>query len=358
MGADYGYFTEFDFQSSNLINSLEYTSIGYPANRAAKLEAVADSGELILSKEVYDIVKSDLKSLGNKLEGSKNVKIINKYSTLESYVFTAFNRIEPTNRYKNRMNTANDKYRMNIDNKRFSDIEFTDAKKIIDFDNLSLLNPKKVDAVVIYADIRGFTKKFKSDGSNLIQMSLLTKEVLTKMYTSVVYKQGTHIQFQGDRESAIRNDFGTEDYVLKGLQIAMYILEQIITSNNAINHQLSIGIGCSFGKVYAAKVGIKSHKHNLIMGEAVKEANIAEDEFADNNEIAITKDMYNHLLFVSNSRYMSLIKQIFRKKGLDHYVTKYKFSEFNRLLTELNLQKNAEEARMNNAQRPWHNVNI
>lgn len=354
MGADYGYFTEFDFSPESNNSFIEYTSIGYSANRAAKLESVSDIGELIISKEAFDIIKVQLKSSPVTPDSGKSNKVNYKYYNSNVYSFTDFNNIESTQRFDTKMNIANDRYISNIQNKRFGDIIFTDANKKIDFDNLSLLSPKKIDAVVIYADIRGFTKKFKADGSNLMEMSKLTKEILQLMYKSVITKEGSHVQFQGDRESALRNDYGTGDYVLNGLQVAMFILESVSKAHISTNNNLQIGIGCSYGAVFASKVGIRNHKHNLIMGETVKDANEAEDLIAGNNELAITKDMYQYLANCLDGKYKQLMKEIFNPKGSTHYVTTITYTDFTNKLFRVLQNKNAIEAKENNAQRPWH----
>lgn len=354
MGADFGFFTEFDFQSSSNDNYIEYTSIGFPANRAAKLEAVADTGELIISKEAFEIVKSQFKAMLYSPQIEKIQRVNNKYINSEMYSFTAFDKIEISQSYESKYNIANNRYMSNIRDKSFGDIIFTNANKKVDFDNLSLLSPKKVESVVIYADIRGFTKKFNSDGSNLVEMSRLTKDILQKMYKAVIAKDGSHVQFQGDRESALRNDFGEEDHVLKGLQVAMYILEIVINLQVANDNKLQIGIGCSQGTVFAAKVGIRNHKHNLIMGETVKQANEAEDLFAGNNEIAIRKEMYDYLIKCCNAQYRNIIISIFKPKGDFHYITTTTFSEFNDRLFNTMQEGNADEAKHNKAQRPWY----
>lgn len=358
MGADYGYFTEFDFNPTTDQNSVEFTSIGFPANRAAKLEGNADEGELLISIEGYTVIRRLLTANLSLTSNSKAQKINIKYSNSEIYTFSNFENIADTNRYRSKFNTAQVRYSNNITQKRFGDIIFTDANKQVNFDNLSLLSPKRIDAVVIYADIRGFTKKFNKDGSNLIAMSRTTKLVLKEMYDSVINKGGTHVQFQGDRESAFRNDYDQDDYVLKGLQTAMYILEKIKLQSQTTGNNFHIGIGCSHGTVYAAKVGIRGHKHNLILGETVKKANFAEDEHAGDDQIAITQDMYSYLLQTKNSRYKNVISDIFKYDNDGHYVTSTKFSEFTQILMRLAENYNSQDAKPHNPQRPWHDQSI
>jgi len=355
MGADYGYFTEFDFNPirSNS-NSIEYTSIGYPANRAAKMQSAASDGELIISNEVYQIIQRHLKTSPNKPLRDKIDTIRSKYANVELFSFTSYSDIDYSKANESKINIANTTFSNNINEKRFSDIVFTGARTKIDFENISLLSPKKVDAVVIYADIRGFTKKFASDGSNLIKMSELTKLILKDMYKSVITKNGVHIQFQGDRESAIRNDFGDIDYVLSGLQIAMHILETVKNLEIAKENNLQIGIGCSHGAVFAAKVGIRKHKHNLIMGETVKQANFAEDLHAGNNEIAIRREMYQYLCELNKGKYRRVMNTIFKRQDDNHYVTRTTLNLFNQLLFESHQDRNAKEAKNDNSQRAWH----
>ena len=201
---------------------------------------------------------------------------------------------------------------------------------------------------MIYADIRGFTKKFKEDGSNLPEMSKKTVDILTKMYETVINRTGSHVQFQGDRESALRNRYGDTDYVYDGLIISMDLLDKIQESGL----DLHIGIGCSYGTVFAARIGFKNRKHNIILGEAVNEANTAEDEFADEDQIAITGEMYRYVLKVFNGKYKLEFENIFTKKE-NYYVTTCGLKKWRSRIDDIQSKKSSIEAKKDSSYKPW-----
>lgn len=355
MGADFGYFTEFDFQPNGSIVELEYTSIGFPANRAAKLQTSAADGEILLSREVVKLLEFNRYFQFQSVKPEVFNRIKMKYPSLDAFSTSGFRNYPFEGKVTSSIERALVKYRTNINEKRFGDIDFSDTRKKIDFENLSLLNPKRVNAVVIYADIRGFTKKFDANGRNLLEMSNLTREALRTMYNSVIQRDATHLQFQGDRESALRNDFSDLDYVWDGLLCSMHIMEQfyLLTSKEQFK-DLDIGIGCSYGTVFASKVGIRGHKHKLIMGKTATEADLAEDLGAQAKEIAITKEMYDYLINLKNGKYSKVMNKSFILRN-GYYVTRETLTMFRQRIDNMNQEKASSEAKQNQAQRPWSN---
>ena len=61
-GADYGKYTEFKFEDPNS-EIEEMTTIGIPANQAAKLQALCANGKILISKEIYEILQDTARSL-------------------------------------------------------------------------------------------------------------------------------------------------------------------------------------------------------------------------------------------------------------------------------------------------------
>lgn len=81
-------------------------------------------------------------------------------------------------------------------------MKFSEAKAKLDYLQLSLKNSKWLDnAVIFFSDIRGFTNKV--DHTDLAKIKQLTQDVLIQMNKAVMKESGIHVQFQGDRESAI-----------------------------------------------------------------------------------------------------------------------------------------------------------
>ena len=62
IGADYGTFVEYEFEDKNT-ELKELTSIGSPANRAAKLQSVCDEGNILISKTLYDLLDNETKNI-------------------------------------------------------------------------------------------------------------------------------------------------------------------------------------------------------------------------------------------------------------------------------------------------------
>jgi class 3 adenylate cyclase len=368
MGADYGNFINYEFVDQEK-NISELTSIGYPANKAAKLQALADNGELIVSENLALLIKKWRPIfVFNNLNNEKTNKIIKKYKDLKGYSF-------PYNVYFNDDNFIKRNNLFSFEEKddsiqklkdklsvNFQDIGFTDSNNQIDFSNISLKQSKRIQGSVLYADIRGFTKKFKEDGSNLPQMSVLTKKVLQRMYKCVIDYNGVHIQFQGDCESGIDNDYGNReiDYALECIFSGMSILDNIEKVNQekeiqeGLDYQkIAVGIGCSIGTIYATRIGVRNQKDNLILGETVHEADIAEDEEAQENELVITTEFYNHLVTdIQDSKIANIIKQIFKLRN-NYYYTKIGMKKYRELLNTDYVDKNSEDARKNGHLKPW-----
>ena len=211
-------------------------------------------------------------------------------------------------------------------------VNFSDARVPVDFEQLSLLNAKKVNGVMLYADIRNFTQKV--DNTPLDEIETFTERVLKGMYCCVNSNDGLHVQFQGDRESGIFHHFKEreENFIIDALITAMKLLDFVDAENNSKNHKehLDIGIGCSIGDIYFSRIGIKNNKFNIAMGETVQEADYAEDIIAGSfgrptSEIAITKELFK-ALGNCNSKIATTIKKEFRQCGDNFYICTTRYS--------------------------------
>ena len=159
----------------------------------------------------------------------------------------------------------------------FGEINFSDTRTKVSFEGLSLINSKHIDdAAVLYADIRGFTNKV--DEERLSDIHQLTQRVLSGMNKAVVKEDGVHVQFQGDRESALFHQFSNEsnNYAMRAFFSALRMVDMVAEINTTkYDDKLNIGIGISLGDVFATRVGLKFHKDNVLMGETVKQADTA-----------------------------------------------------------------------------------
>ena len=353
MGADYGIFNEFEFFYSKT-NFSEDTTIGYPANYAAKIQNIANDNEMLITQRVIKLLSgssvsqfiSTSRVTSERLSAARNrYPNLPEFSIVDIRNLNAFN-LSKQNKTKFENEIQNYRDRQNNKNNTFDSIDFTESRKQVNFDELSLRQPNKIKAVVIYGDIRGFTKQFREDGSNLSEMTNKTILALNDMYLSVINRNASHVQFQGDRESALRNRYGEFDYVLEGLFVAFDMLDKIRQSS------FEIGIGCSIGTVFASRVGMKGRKHNLILGNSVIQADYAEDAIATNNEIAITKEMYDYLCSTENSKYKKIMIKIFIPKG-NHYVTSKGLKDWRNEVSIIYQDENASRAKQNDSYKPW-----
>lgn len=363
VGADYGKYTEFPFEDNDS-GLKEMTTIGSPANRAAKLQSICNDGKVLISKEVYQMLPKSMKEafFGNH---EATLELAKKYTGLTAYEAEIANISDRLDRSYEKKEGRGLEYASTVaNNLNLKDISISDARNKLSFDNLSISNIKDVEeAAILFADIRGFTKKV--DENNLAEMKQLTQTVLNMMNKEIRSRDGVHVQFQGDRESAVFNHYSdeTEDYAFRAILSAMRMLDRVDDINKTREDKLNIGIGCSLGEIYAARIGMKKRdkKFNVTMGQTVKEADDAEDNVAGvgitskSTEIAITSDMYDYLVALSG-REAKLIKENFEKRKKNnktYYVSTLRLSKFQTLLNSASLQQNASRAERTNGLRPW-----
>ena len=77
-GADVGFYSEAEIKLSD---DTEYTSIGYPANYAAKLQSISYTGSLYVSEKLYDLLDySEKKNFEKIREAPKGRKGVNFFA--------------------------------------------------------------------------------------------------------------------------------------------------------------------------------------------------------------------------------------------------------------------------------------
>lgn len=368
IGVDYGDFTIFSFIEAKT-KIKEITSIGSPANRAAKIQSLVkgkNSNKIAITNNVYDLLESDLQKLfnGNEIAYQKATL---RYADLTVYdcelsKLEAFYNSESYDTYERfaceRANNLN-----------IAEIDFLNTRKKLDYSELSLRNNRCVNGIMLFADIRGFTKKFQVDGSNLAEMNKATEIILQTLYDCVSNQNGIHVQFQGDRISAFFHTFQGEDsdYIVRAFRCALSIIDKVceLNQNKVIisalrDQKLRIGIGCSCGDIFATRLGMKNQKDNFAAGQTVREADEAEDDVAgvrnggSTSEIAVTEDCYK-LLNASSTRIAKIIKTYFTKFG-QYYVTSIGLEKIENTLEKERQAHNYEEAK-NASVFPWKRNN-
>ena len=244
-------------------------------------------------------------------------------------------------------------------------MKISDSSSKLDFSNLSLRNVKSVDnAVMLYSDIRGFTSRV--DESSLTEINSLTTSVLSMMNKNVRERNGVHVQFQGDRESAVFNRYTDEsiNFAIRGILCAMKMLDDVDELNKTLSRKINIGIGCSTGTIHATRVGMKGKKLNVVMGQTVINADVAEDKIAGvgkrsaTTEIAITKEMHDYISSLNNNIAKTILNSFNKRNDGDkiYYISTTRLSEIQRKLTNQTLNENAKRATHNNNVKPWGNI--
>lgn len=315
IGAAYGHFHVFEF---NIDDYSEITSIGYVANLAAKIQSRSDNNELCISQSLYDSLPSYEQYKFKRIPDStlKKYKQNCYYSISLSAVSTV---VQFPNSFKesiyDRANSIN-----------LTDIEFSEVRKKLDFSYLSTKQCKRLNGIPVFADVRGFTEQFKDDDSNLEEMTNKTKSILSALYSISTNYGGVHVQFQGDRELSLFHNIPSQS--IDGVNIkeqtcyktaviaAMRMIDEVKIFN------VRIGVGEDCGRLFATKIGARGEKDNILLGETVINADILEDEFASENQLAISNEVYSKLKDED-----AFLAQQFVRDG-SHYVTTVGYEQY------------------------------
>lgn len=275
IGACYGRFYSFEFKTEDID---EETTIGYAANYAAKLQGLALPGYIAISSNIYEAL-ADNDSFEKRKDGRIKKYDQEYYATaLISSLASSFDISEELSDVKEKANNLN-----------LSDIVFTYATKELDFSGLSRKSAKDIIGIPFFSDVRGFTSQFEEDDSNLEEMAEKTQSILSSMYGVVRKHHGVHIQFQGDREFAVFHNYSDYDCVVDAVQAGLRMIDGVHT------YGVSVGIGESLGRLFAAKIGARGEKDNILIGTTVTQADKLEDEEAKENQLVISKEIYESL---------------------------------------------------------------
>ena len=309
VGVDIGNFVEFEFRDDELT---ELTTIGSPANRAAKLQSVIANdkdNDILISKAFFEVVQKYIPEIASKFfgRGDLSSKIVVKayYYDLTAYG-GSIKEIEEVialySSWDKRKDAGLDFAEQKANQTNYGDIDFTLARKPIDFSTLSLRAPKVVEGAMFYSDIRGFTNKV--DMSKLQEAERFTKTVLEMMYDCEQADAGVHIQFQGDRDSVVFYNHSdmSKNYAVSAVVAGMKMLDGIDNINKSRNtDKINIGIGIALGNIFLSRLGLKNGKFNIALGQTVRDADEAEDEKAGTrkegqlSEIAITSEVFQYI---------------------------------------------------------------
>ena len=344
VGIDIGNFVEFEFKDDEFT---ELTTIGSPANRAAKLQSVIANdrdNDILISKAFFDVVQKYIPEIASKFfgRGDLSSKIVVKayYYDLTAYggsIKDIEELIAQYSSWNKRKDAGLDFAEQKANQTNYGDIDFTSARKPIDFNTLSLRAPKVVEGAMFYSDIRGFTNKV--DMSKLQEAERFTKTVLEMMYDCEQAAAGVHIQFQGDRDSVVFYNHSdmSKNYAVSAVVAGMKMLDGIDNINKSRNtDKINIGIGIAIGNIFLSRLGLKNGKFNIALGQTVRDADKAEDEKAGTrkegqlSEIAITSEVFQYISSLAKDNILA--KNIINNftpfsDSKEFYVTSTKYSQ-------------------------------
>ena len=316
-GAAVGFYSEAEIKLSE---DTEYTSIGYPANYAAKLQSISNIGSLYISEKLYDLIGYNEKSNFDEVINLQSLKTKEKYNNGKIYSFTV-GKFENPNIFTNSIISNITDYITEARSKS-NDLNYKDMNKIsptknFTFDNWSVTNIAEFDGTVVYADVRGFTKEFKPDGSNLEILVYETIRILNTMYDTCTKNHGFHIQFQGDREYVLFPHDTQED--------ACFFAVKLIDAIKKANRH--IGVGIAYGKLFGFKIGIRGSKDNVMLGVPAICADNLEDLYAGEDTVSISENVYSKL---KDKQLKSLFdeKGTVKNIGCKYYSTTLGYSQY------------------------------
>lgn len=328
VGACYGHFYEFEFRREK---ADEMTTIGYAANFAAKLQIIAPSMHICISENLFNAIDSEQKKSFTKVESSSFEKYEQKYC------------------YRSSLSCLIQKYNFQRDLRRAGEIAsrvnlqemvFRDASQPLSYDRLSITECKKLNGIPFFADVRDFTSQFDADDSNLKEMAQKTQCILTTMYDTVEKCHGLHVQFQGDREFALFHDYQdyccTTDAVMAGLRII----------DEVKSFEVNVGVGQSFGRLFAAKIGVRGGKDNVLIGRTVNEADRNEDKIARKNQLVISSAVYQKLRTETPA-----MAELFQRVDSQTYYTELGYNAFITRQAQQQLQQDNKQKNYNGAWR-------
>ncbi len=342
VGVAYGKFYDFEFTSMEGFS--ETTTIGYAANFAAKLQALSSENMISISESIFEVLASDEKKKYKEVADDTIKKYDqNKYYTsplinLASALPISEENLTGVKEYANRTN--------------LSDIDFSGVRSPLNFNNLTKTQCKKLDGIPVYADVRDFTCQFEEDDSNLDEMAQKTQQILEAMYRICTMHGGIHVQFQGDRELSLYHNVPQHSIDGKTVPEKKCFKSAVLAAMRMIDavkpYSVHIGVGEDFGRLFATKIGARGEKDNILLGETVIQADIMEDKYAGEDQIAITSEVYTGL-----RREDSFLAQKFVNSGIC-YIATMGYSEYMR---HVSYQQQSRNTSQNNYNGAWGELN-
>lgn len=296
-GLDYGEFYKYDIEGLD-----EFTTIGAVANIAAKLTGVSPAKEIYITDDAREKLAEEDKKVFKRIDEPKEKEIQERLKgspMIYCSKYTALNKRDDVTVF---LEKIREEYKELANSVNLSEIEFEDARTKIDFKQLSLKKNKQITAGILFADIRGFTKLFNVSGNNLDDLKTVLAPLYEEMNTAVEDHDGIRVQFQGDRIVAVFNKISgqSHDEIVRMFEAALEIKSSVkqISDDYADelkNKQIKVGIGLCYGEFYATCLGARGAKDKLVLGNTALAGDVAENQYASDNEIVLSKECREHV---------------------------------------------------------------
>lgn len=296
-GADYDEFYKHDIDGMD-----EFTTIGTVANVAAKLTSFAGNKAIYITDNAGKKLPKDEKGHFTLLDEDELKEVQEKLKGNPLIYSATYTDLTVSEKVTKLMESLKDECDKTANSLNLVDMTFEDAKSKINFSRLSRKKNKQITAGILYGDLRGFTKLFNVSGNNLDNLALVLKEVYKEFDAAVTEKDGVRVQFQGDRIVAIFNSFTDELEldIVRMFEASLVLKDKINALSDTYSEQLGnkklkIGIGLCYGEYYATRLGLRSYTDNIVLGSTAAKGDTAEDKYAEDQDIAVTKEFKNKI---------------------------------------------------------------
>lgn len=371
MGADFGDYENapIDFQSEDKSKSIkEKNTIGFPANKAAKIQDKTNPGEIHFSNRVKDLL-----DLGAVHEISDSTgwysAFTTRYSDTKIYALTIAEFLRGNSRPHQVFDSVQNNRSLLLEsvntleqklNALTSDF-LTEGRRIKTYDSVELTaKATKYKGFVIYADIRHSTTLLSHWPQGSGQYRAICNDLQKRIYAMLggITKNGCdHIQVQGDRETAMLPEKADADEKATGeliLKTAFSLLKgniniPLLEGLGQPGETLPIGIGISFGEFHGRTIGPGDAKENFLCGRIINDTDDAEDKGAKaDNTIALTVPAYEEICRVAGDPVKKTVRDLFKPEGI-YYVSHGSYDDYRNKMAQYSRQTVFE------GPKPWIN---
>jgi len=158
-----------------------------------------------------------------------------------------------------------------------------------------LMEPKELDATVLFTDIVGFTPL--SEKMEPKDVNMLLNKHFSKM-TDIVFEQdGTLDKYIGDSLMAVFGaPFGQDNDAERAVTAALEMKEALEAEkkSDSRGQELNIRIGINTGQITAGNIGSPKRMDYTVLGDTVNVASRLES-IAEPNQILIGEETYNRI---------------------------------------------------------------